>query len=271
MEIIIKGGGDGGQYWRDLWAYRELLWFLTWRDLLVRYKQTVVGIAWAVIRPVLSTTMLTIVFGRFAKLPSDGAPYALFVLVALLPWQCVSNALSESGTSLLNNAGLISKIYFPRMLVPASAVMTALIDFVISLAVMAVLMIWYQYSPGPRLFYLPLLLLLTILCATGAGLWTSALMIRYRDVRIIIPFVLQFGLFVSPIGYSSALVPEQWRLLYFANPITGIVDGFRWVILQQPTELFVPGFIVSVLVSVLLFITGALYFRRSERNLADII
>jgi lipopolysaccharide transport system permease protein len=271
MEITIKPGTGAGRYWRDLWSYRELLWFLTWRDLLVRYKQTAAGIGWAVLRPVLSMLALAIVFGRFAKLPSDGAPYAVFVLAALLPWQFFSNALSESGMSLLNNAGLVSKVYFPRMIVPASAMAGALIDFAISILLMAGLMAWHQYIPSWRVLYLPLFVLLAILCATGAGLWASALIIRFRDVRMIIPFVAQFGFFVSPIGYSSALVPPEWRVAYSLNPMAGIVDAFRWATLQQPGALYIGGLLVSIALSLLLLISGLFYFRSVERNLADSI
>lgn len=270
-EITIKAGVSAGRYWRDLWTYRELFLFLAWRDLLVRYKQTAVGIAWALLRPFLSMLALTLVFGRLAKLPSEGAPYAVFVFAALLPWQFFSSALSESGTSLLNNANLLSKVYFPRMIVPASAILTALMDFAISLVLLGGLMVWHQYAPSWRIVYLPVFLVAGMVAAAGAGWWAAALIIRYRDVRMIIPFVVQFGFFLSPVGYNSSLVPAQWRVLYYLNPVAGIIDGFRWSILREPGELFVPGLAVSLAVSILLFVSGALYFRRSERTLADVI
>jgi lipopolysaccharide transport system permease protein len=270
MEVVIKPDSGTG-YWRDLWSYRELFWFLTWRDLLIRYKQTAVGIGWAVLRPVLGMLALTLVFGRFAKLPSEGAPYPVLVLAGLLPWQFFSNALSEGGTSLLNNSNLVSKIYFPRMIIPASAVVTAMVEFAISLLLLAALMWWQQYVPSWRVLFLPLFIILSLLCAAGTGLWISALMIRYRDVRMVLPFILQFGFFLSPIGYSSSVVPARWHLLYSLNPLVGIIDGFRWSILNGPAELTGGSVLISVGMSLFVIVSGAIFFRRVERTLADVI
>lgn len=269
-EIVIKAGTAPARYWRDLWGYRELFWFLAWRDLLVRYKQTTAGVAWAVLRPLLSMAVLTVVFGKLAKLPSDGVPYSVLVLTALLPWQFLSNALSESGTSLLSNANLVSKVYFPRMIVPASAIVTALIDFAISAALLGVLMAWHQHAPTWKIVFLPLFVLLALITAVGAGLWAAALVVRFRDVRFVIPFAVQFGFFISPIGYSSTIVPAEWRLIYSLNPAAGIIDGFRWSLLHN-APLSHLSLAASIVSSAALLISGILFFRRVEREIADII
>lgn len=234
-ELVIEAGKTERHYWKDLWRYRELFYFLAWRDILVRYKQTAIGIAWALIRPLLTTIVFVFVFGKLAKLPSDGVPYAVLVFVALLPWQFFANAFVEAGNSLISNANMISKVYFPRLVVPASAVIGGLVDFLISGVMLAGLMLWYDVAPDWRIMTLPLFLAIAVVAAMGAGLWIAALNVKYRDFRYIVPFVVQFGLYASPVGFSSAIVPEQWRLLYSLNPMVGVIDGFRWAILGERT------------------------------------
>jgi lipopolysaccharide transport system permease protein len=271
QELVIEAGRGERHYWADLWRYRELLYFLAWRDLLVRYKQTVIGALWAVIRPVLVIGVLTMVFGKLARLPSDGVPYPVLVGAAILPWQFFANALSDAGGSLVSNANLISKVYFPRLVVPGSALAVSLIDFAISALVMLALMGWYGLWPDWRLLTLPLFLVLAVMAALGAGLWVAALNVKYRDFRYIIPFALQFGLYVSPVGFASSVVPEHWRLLYSLNPMVGIIDGFRWALLGGNAQLYWPGVMLSFVVGLTVFATGARYFRRTERYFADII
>jgi lipopolysaccharide transport system permease protein len=271
QELVIESGRTERQYWKDLWQYRELFYFLAWRDILVRYKQTVVGVAWAVIRPFLTMVVLTVVFERLAKMPSGGVPYPILVFCGMLPWQFFSTAVSESGSSLIGNSTLISKVYFPRMAVPASSVTTSLVDFVLSAGLLALLMAWYQYLPGPRVLFLPGFVLLALGAALGMGLWLSALTVQYRDFRFIVPFIVQFGLYLSPVGFSSDVVPRDWRLLYSLNPMVGVIDGFRWAILHSPVELYWPGLLLSLTVVSLLLVTGISYFRKTERSFADVI
>jgi lipopolysaccharide transport system permease protein len=270
-EITIERGRASRQYWTDIWRYRELLYFLAWRDILVRYKQTVVGVAWSVLRPLLTMVVLTIVFGKLAKLPSGGVPYPILVFCGMLPWQFFASALSESGNSLVGNANLISKIYFPRLIIPASSVITSLVEFLISASFLVLLMIWYQFAPGPAVFLLPLFITLAFATAFGTGLWISALMVRYRDFRFIVPFVVQFGLYISPVGFSSEVVPDRWRFLYSLNPMVGVIDGFRWAILGRQQDIYWPGFALSTAVVVLVIVTGIWYFRKTERTFADVI
>jgi lipopolysaccharide transport system permease protein len=270
-ELIIEAGRTEKHYWRDLWRYRELFYFLAWRDLLIRYKQTVVGVAWSLIRPFLTMLVLTIVFGCFGKMPDGGAPYPMLVFCGMLPWQFFSTALSESGNSLVTNSNLISKVYFPRLVVPASSVITSFVDFLISAAFLVVLMVWYRFVPPATIALLPLFVLLAFAACFGVGLWVAALMVKYRDFRFIVPFVVQFGLYVSPVGFLSNVVPERWRLLYSLNPMVGIIDGFRWCILGGNHSLYVPGLFLSVSVICLLLVTGVWYFRKTERSFADVI
>jgi lipopolysaccharide transport system permease protein len=269
--MVIEAGRAGQQYWRDLWRYRELLYFLAWRDILVRYKQTVVGVAWSLVRPLLTMVVFTIVFGKLAKLPSGGVPYPLLVMAGMLPWQFFSNALSESGNSLVTNTGLITKVYFPRMVIPASSVVTSLVDFVISCAFLGVLFAWYRFAPGPQIAALPLFMLLSFMAACGAGLWIAALMAQYRDFRFIVPFVAQFGMYVSPVGFSSGIVPEKWRLLYSLNPMVGVIDGFRWSLLGGNPPLDWTGLGICIASTALLMVSGVWYFRKTERTMADVI
>lgn len=269
--LVIEAGRSERHYWRDVWRYRELFLFMAWRDILVRYKQTVIGMAWALLRPFLTMLVFTLIFSKLAKLPSEGVPYPILVFAALLPWQFFSNAFTEAGNSLIANANMISKVYFPRLVIPASAVIVSFIDFLISGLILIGLMIWYGFAPGWRMLTLPLFIFIAFAAAMGAGLWVAALNVKYRDFRYIIPFVVQFGLYVSPVGFSSTIVPEQWRLLYSLNPMVGVIDGFRWAILGGSTQLYWPGFLLSLTLVVVLLITGILYFRKTERGFADLI
>ncbi|EEF62376.1 ABC transporter permease [Pedosphaera parvula] len=271
QELILEAGRTERHYWRDLWRYRELFYFLAWRDLLVRYKQTVVGVAWSLVRPLLTMVVLSVVFGKFGKMPSGGVPYPILVFCGMLPWQFFSTAFSESGNSLVTNSNLISKVYFPRLIVPASSVITSFVDFLISAAFLVVLMMWYRFVPPVTVLLLPLFVLLAFAASLGIGLWVAALMVRYRDFRFIVPFVVQFGLYISPVGFYSSVVPEKWRLLYSVNPMVGVIDGFRWCILGGEHQIYLPGFLISLLGTALLLITGIWYFRKTEKTFADVI
>jgi len=270
-QLIIEAGHIGRQYWKDLWLYRELFYFLAWRDILVRYKQTAIGIAWAVLRPLLTMVVLTIVFGKLAKLPSEGVPYPILVFAAMLPWQFFANALSESSNSLIDNTNLISKVYFPRLVIPTSSVIVSFVDFLLSGIILLGLMAWYDFWPTWRVLVLPLLILMSFAAAMGAGLWISAMNVKYRDFRYIVPFIVQFGLYISPVGFSSSVVPEKWRLLYSLNPMVGVIDGFRWAILGKDIVFYLPGFLLSLSFVFILFSGGLWYFRKTERTFADII
>lgn len=270
-EVVIEAGRTGRQYWRDLWDYRELFYFLAWRDLIVRYKQTVIGIAWSLIRPILTMVVFTVIFGKLGKFPSHGVPYPVLVFAAMLPWQFFANALTLSSNSLVADASLISKVYFPRIIVPATSLVVSLVDFLISLTILFALMAWYHYVPTWKMLLLPFFLSLALCTSLGAGLWLAALNVKYRDFRYIVPFVVQLGLYVSPVGFSSAVVPDRWRLLYSVNPMVGVIDGFRSAILGGSVEIYWPGFALSVVLSAALLLTGLWYFRRTERVFADVI
>jgi len=271
-ELIIEAGRTEQQYWRDLWHFRELFYILAWRDLTVRYKQTVIGVAWAVIRPFLTIVVFTLVFNRVAKLDAPGGiPYALFVSAAMMPWQFFASAFSEASGSLLSNSGLISKVYFPRLIVPAGSVITSLVDFAITLGMLAVLMVWYQYTPDWRILTLPLFILLAFAAALGAGLFLCALNVKYRDFRYIVPFIVQFGLYVSPVGFGSERVPQYLRWLYDLNPMVGVIEGFRWACLRGASPLELRTQLSALLVTVALSAFGIRYFRRTERTFADVI
>ena len=269
--LTIEAGKTERQYWKDIWKYRELLYFLAWRDMLVRYKQTVVGVAWSLIRPLLTMLILTWVFGKLGKMPSGGVPYGLLVFCGMLPWQFFSTALSECGNSLVANSNLISKVYFPRLIVPASSVITSMVDFLISGAFLVGMMIWYRFVPPATIVLLPLFIVLAFAASFGAGLWIAALMVKYRDFRFIVPFIVQFGLYVSPVGFRTDVVPEQWRLLYSLNPMVGVIDGFRWCVLGGEQSIYWPGVALSVLGVAVLVVTGIWYFRHTERTFADVI
>ena len=270
-ELLIEPNRPARHYWRDVWRYRELFWFLVWRDILVRYKQTVIGVAWSVIRPLATMLAFTVVFGTLAKLPSEGVPYPLLVFAAMLPWNFCANALSESSGSLIGNANLLTKVYFPRIIIPVSSIIVSLIDFVLSLIIMACIMMWYGYLPDWRIITVPIFLMLSFLPVAGAGLWFSALNVKYRDFRYVVPFLLQFGLYVSPVGFASSIVPEKWRLLYALNPMVGVIDGFRWALLNGSVELYWPGIVLSTVLSLVLLVSGLWFFRKTERILADVI
>jgi len=271
-ELVIEAGRSESQYWRDLWKYRELFYFLAWRDILVRYKQTAIGLAWALIRPFLTMVVFTIVFGNLAKLPTPaGVPYPILVFAAMLPWQFFSGAMSECSNSLIANSNLISKVYFPRLIVPTSAVIVSFVDFMISGMILLGLMAWYNFMPDWRILTLPLFILIAFAAAIGVGLWLAALNVEYRDFRYIVPFIVQFGLYISPVGFSSNVVPEQWRLIYSLNPMVSVIDGFRWAILRGSATIYLPGFALSLGLVLLLFVSGIWYFRRMERTFADVI
>jgi lipopolysaccharide transport system permease protein len=269
--LVIEAGRSEANYWKDLWRYRELFWFLSWRDILVRYKQTAIGIAWSLIRPFLTMLVLTVVFSKVAGLSSGTVPYPIMVFAAMLPWQFFSNSLSECSNSLIANANMLTKVYFPRLVVPASAVIVSLVDFFISLAIMAGLMVWYGFAPDWRIVTLPLFLGLAFLASFGFGLWFAALNVTYRDFRYVVPFIVQFGLYISPVGFSSSVIPDKWRLLYSLNPMVGVIDGFRWAILGGAAEIHWPGFWLSTTITVLVFLGALRYFRSSERAFADVI
>lgn len=269
--LVIEAGKTEQQYWRDLWRYRELFAFLAWRDILVRYKQTVVGVAWSIIRPFLTMVVLTLVFGKFGRMPSAGVPYPLLVFCAILPWQFFSTALSECGNSLVTNSNLISKVYFPRLVVPVSSVITSFVDFLISAVFLSLLMVWYGFTPPANVVFVPLFVLLAFGASLGAGLWIAALMVKYRDFRFIVPFIVQFGLYLSPVGFVSSVVPAEWQLLYSLNPMAGVIDGFRWCLLGGEHALSYSSTMISAGVVALLLMTGVWYFRRTERTFSDVI
>ena len=270
--IVIEPGRHERNYWADLWRYRELFRVLAWRDLAVRYKQTVIGAAWAIIRPFITMIIFTVIFGRIAKLPSEGtAPYPLMVFAGMLPWSFFSTGLSEASNSLVNNANLISKVYFPRLIVPVATVVVAFVDFLITFSMLILLMAWYQYPPGWRMLVLPAFTILAFLASIGPALWITALNVKYRDFRYVIPFIVQFGLYVSPVGFSSNIIPEEWRLLYSLNPMVGVIDGFRWCILGGQTPVYLPGLAASGCVAVFFLWFGMRRFRNTERSFADLI
>jgi len=269
--LVIEAGRAERHYWRDLWRFRELFYFLAWRDILVRYKQTVVGVLWALIRPLLTMAAFTVVFGKLAHLPSDGVPYPILVAAGMLPWQFFASALAEASNSVVDNANMVSKIYFPRMIVPTSAVIVSFVDFLISGVILLGLMIWYGFAPDWRVLTLPLFIVVAFAAVIGPGLWLAALNVKYRDFRYVIPFIVQLGLYISPVGFSSSIVPEGWRLVYSLNPMVGVIDGFRWAILGGNAHIYWPGFLASLALVAVLAAYGVAYFRRTERTFADVI
>jgi lipopolysaccharide transport system permease protein len=271
-ERINEPGRTERHYWRDLLQYRELFHVLAWRDIAVRYKQTVIGAAWALIRPFLTMVIFTVVFGKLAKLPSDGAvPYALMVFAGMLPWSFFSTALADASNSIVGNANLISKVYFPRLIVPIAAVMVAFVDFLISFAILLALMIWYQFVPGWQVLLLPVFTAIAFMTSLGIGVWITALNVKYRDFRYVIPFIVQLGLFVSPVGFSSSIIPDQWRLAYSLNPLVGVIDGFRWCLLGGESQLYLPGLGLSFGVTAFFLWLGIRQFRKMEKSFADLI
>lgn len=270
--LVLEAGRADRQYWRDLWRYRELFFILAWRDVAVRYKQTVIGLAWAFVRPFMTMVVFTVVFGKIAKLPTEGtAPYAIMVFAGLLPWTLFASVLSDASTSIVGSSNLISKVYFPRLIVPLSTILVALIDFLVSLVILACLMLWYGVVPGWQILLLPVFVLLALLCSIGPALWAAAVLVKYRDFRFIIPFVTQIGLYISPVGFSGKIVPEQWSLLYSLNPMVGIIDGFRWCILGGASPIDGPGFAIGMAITFVLLWWGIRSFRRTERAFADLI
>jgi len=272
LVIVLEPGRADQNYWADLWRYRELFLILAWRDISVRYKQTVIGVIWAIVRPLLTMIVFTVIFSRVARLPSDGdAPYALLVFAAMLPWTLFATSLSDASNSLIGNANLISKVYFPRLIVPTATIMTAFADFLISFVILLALMLYYRFAPGWNMLLLPVFALLALLASLGPGLWITALNVKYRDFRYVIPFIVQFGLYVSPVGFSSNVIPEQWRLLYSLNPMVGVIDGFRWCILGGASIIYWPGFALSLTVVVVFLWLGVSQFRKMEKTFADMI
>ncbi len=275
-EIIIEPGLGFKNYWQDLWRYRELFYILAWRDVAVRYKQTVAGAAWALIQPFMSMVIMAVIFGKIAGLPSEGgAPYPIMVFAAMLPWQFFSNALSSASQSIVGNAQLISKVYFPRLIIPTSSIVVSFVDFLVSCLILVGLMVWFQFPPTWRLLALPCFVVLAILAALGPGLIITALMVRFRDFRFLVPFIVQFGLYVSPVAYSSSVIRdklgEHLFLWYSLNPMVAVIDAFRWALLGGESTLYWPGFLLSLFVSVVLCLSGIKFFRSTERAFADLI
>lgn len=269
-KVIRRRTGLIGIDFRELWRYRELFWFLALRDILVRYKQTVVGIAWSILQPLLTMVVFSVIFGRLAKLPSDGVPYPVLTFAALLPWQFFAHSMSSSSKSIVGSASMISKVYFPRLIIPTSAVISGTIDFLISFVILVGMMAWYRIVPTANMIYLPLFLLLTFSAALGAGLWLSALHAEFRDVLYIVPFLIQAGQYVSPVAYSSSIIPEKWKWLYSLNPMVGVIDGFRWSLLGTAMPNWT-GMLISAASVFVIFTGGLLYFRKTERTFADVI
>jgi lipopolysaccharide transport system permease protein len=276
FDLTIEAGRAERHYWRDLWRYRELFYTLAWRDLAVRYKQTVIGITWALLQPLLTMIIMTVVFGLVAKLPSEAkAPYSVMVLAGMLPWQFFSSSLSASSQSVVMNANLVAKVYFPRLIIPASAVITSFVDFLIGFLILGGMMIWYWFLPDWRCLTLPIFMGIAFLTAMGPGLLLTALTVKYRDFRHVVPFLVQFGLYASPVGYSSSVIRDRFGdtvyLLYSLNPMVAVIDGFRWAILGGETAIYWPGFVLSSVMAVTLLVTGVWYFRRTEKSFADVI
>jgi lipopolysaccharide transport system permease protein len=271
-EVVLEAGRADRHYWADLWRYRELFQVLAWRDVTIRYKQTAIGVTWVVIRPLLATIIFSLLMGRVAKLPSDGgAPYPLMVFAGMLPWTFFAQALSDASNSLVTNNNLVSKIYFPRMIVPTATIVAAMVDFAIGLVILAGMMLWFRFAPDWRILFLPLFGVMAFLAALGPSLWIASVNVRYRDFRYVIPFIVQFGLYVSPVAYSSAVVPARWRLLYSLNPMVGVIDGFRWCVLGGRAAIYWPGFGLGLAVIALALWLGVTQFRRLEKTFADLI
>lgn len=270
-ELVIEPGKSVGNYWRDIWRYRELFYFMAWRDVLLRYKQMTIGFAWAILRPVLTMLVFTLIFSRIAKLPSGGVPYPALVYAAMLPWQFFATAFADAGNSLTNKETIITKVYFPRLIVPASAVIVSFADFLVAGSLLVPLLAWYKLVPGWPLLALPGFIAMALVFSLGAGLWISALSVKYKDFRYVVPFVVQLGLYLSPVGFSASLIPENWRLVYALNPMVGVIEGFRWSLLGVWSEGLELDTAVSVSVGLLLLLSGIIYFRRVERSLAELL
>lgn len=271
-EIVIRPGAFDRQYWRDLWHYRELFYFLAWRDIKVRYKQTAIGFAWAIIRPVLAMVVFSVIFGNLADLPpEEGVPYPVMVFVALLPWQFFATSLTSASNSLVENVNLVSKVYMPRLIIPAAKIVVAFTDFAISFVILLALMAFYRFVPSGRIVLLPLFIIIAFLISFGTSLLLGALNVRFRDFRRITSFIVQFGMYISPVGFTSAVVPDRWRFLYSLNPMVGVIDGFRWAILGGEVPLYLPGFLLSLFLIAAILWAGIYYFRHTEKTFADYI
>lgn len=270
VKVIRKRHGLIGVDFNELWRYRELFWFLALRDILVRYKQAVIGIAWSILQPLFMMIVFSVIFGRLARLPSDGVPYPILTFAALLPWQFFAHSMSSSSQSVVSSAAIITKVYFPRLIIPTSAVISGAIDFCISFIILIGMMVWYRTVPTMNIVYLPMFLLLAFMAALAVGLWLSALNVEFRDVFYVVPFLVQAGQYISPVAYSSTIIPEKWKLLYSLNPMAGVIDGFRWSILGTAAPNWT-GTIISVVSIVVIFTGGLLYFRKMERTFADVI
>lgn len=271
FDLVIEKSRLKKNYWNDLWKYRELFFFLAWRDILVRYKQTIIGLAWSLLRPVLITLILTITYGHVANFSSGNVPYPIMVYAATLPWQFFATSFSDASNSLIGNANMLTKVYFPRMIIPASTVIVNFVDFLISFLILIVLMFWYQFVPPLAILVLPIFIAQTFLISMGASFYVAAVNVKYRDFKYIVPFVVQFGLLISPVGYSSNVVPEKWQLLYSLNPMVGVIDGFRWSITGDASQIYLPRIYFSVAVTIFLIFVGIWYFRKMERTFADVI
>jgi lipopolysaccharide transport system permease protein len=276
FEVFIESGRAERNYWKDLWRYRELFYILSWRDLKVRYKQTIIGVAWSVLRPLLTMMIFTFVFGQIAKFTAPpGVEYAVLVFAGLLPWQFFAAGLSESSNSLIGNERLISKVYFPRMIIPAASVITSLVDFLISLGIMFVLLLWYRTVPSINLVFLPLFIIMVFFASFGIGLWLTALNVKYRDFKHVVPFLIQIGLYLSPVGFTSdkasTMIPEKLRMLYYLNPMAGVIDGFRWCFFGDKTPIYWTGMFLSLAVIIIFLLIGIRTFRKMEKSFADLI
>ena len=271
FDIVIEPDKTTVDYFRELIKYRELFFFMAWRDILVRYKQTIVGVAWSVIRPSLSMIIFTVVFGKIAKLPSEGVPYPILVFSALLPWQYFSGAMQRASLSVVAANHMVSKIYFPRLILPISAVLVNAVDFGISFILLCLLMLIYGFVPSPLIILLPVFFLVATVAAVGVSFWFAAIGVKYRDFQQVMPFIVQFGMYASPVGFSSSIIPEKWRLIYSLNPMVGVIDGFRWCIQGTSVSLYLPGFAISIVASTIIFIYGQKFFRKFERSFADFI
>jgi len=276
FEVFIEPGRAERNYWKDLWRYRELFYILSWRDLKVRYKQTIIGVVWSVLRPLLTMMIFTFVFGQIAKFTAPpGVNYAILVFAGLLPWQFFSAGLSEASNSLIGNERLISKVYFPRMIIPAASVITSLVDFLISLGIMFILLLWYRTVPSINLVFLPLFIVMAFFASFGVGLWLTALNVKYRDFKHVVPFLVQIGLYLSPVGFTSdkasTLIPEKFRMLYYINPMAGVIDGFRWSFFGDKTPIYWTGMFLSLAVIIIFLLVGIRTFRKMEKSFADLI
>jgi lipopolysaccharide transport system permease protein len=271
-DLTIEKGKTEKNYWADLWRYRELFYILSWRDIKVRYKQTVIGVGWSIIQPLLTMIVFSVVFGGIAKLPTEGTvPYPILVLLGLLPWQFFSNSLTQCSNSLIGNTNLISKVYFPRLIVPASSIITSFVDFMISFVILIGMMFYYQFVPSWQMIFIPIFLIITFFASLGVGLLLTTLNVKYRDFRYIVPFIVQFGIYISPVGFSSNVVPEKWQLLYSLNPMVGVIDGFRWCIIGGKSEIDLTGLMISLFIIFFLVWFAIKHFRKMEKAFADYI